>query len=181
MVFKNSSSTKGSTTGDDERHRCGVAGGEFKLEKRDLYKERIQQEAHKTNDKLNPEAAGTGDAKDQDMNGSAGSNEQHLLDFFNIADCQSEDFQNLAIALNIDQREMEEEARQRISQEGHLDDADNRDEESLRLMKTTLILEKILANYGDGGLSSGLYGGACPPAMSVFAPSASQQSSAKAI
>jgi len=76
---------------------------------------------------------------------------------------------------------MEEEARQRISQEGHLDEAANRDEESLRLMKTTLILEKILANYGDVNLSSGLCGGACPPAMSVFAPTASQQSSSKAI
>ena len=45
MVFKNSSSTKGNTTDDEERQRTGAPGGEFKLEKRDLYKERLEQEA----------------------------------------------------------------------------------------------------------------------------------------
>lgn len=42
MVFKNCSSTKGNTT-DDER--SGALGNEFKLEKRDLYKERKELEA----------------------------------------------------------------------------------------------------------------------------------------
>lgn len=45
MVFKNSSSTKGNSTDDEERQRTGIpiaAGGEFKLQKRDLYKERIE-------------------------------------------------------------------------------------------------------------------------------------------
>lgn len=48
MVFKNSSSTKGNSTDDEERQqRSGLLapGGEFKLQKRDLYKERIEQEA----------------------------------------------------------------------------------------------------------------------------------------
>lgn len=46
MVFKNCSSTKGNTTDDEERQRTGAAGGtEFKLEKRDLYKERKELEA----------------------------------------------------------------------------------------------------------------------------------------
>ena len=46
MVFKNSSSTKGNSTDDEERLRNGMqAGGEFRLQKRDLYKERIEQEA----------------------------------------------------------------------------------------------------------------------------------------
>ena len=45
MVFKNCSSTKGNTTDDEERQRTGAAGTEFKLEKRDLYKERKEQEA----------------------------------------------------------------------------------------------------------------------------------------
>jgi hypothetical protein len=46
MVFKNSSSTKGNSTDDEERQRSGMpAGGEFRLQKRDLYKERIEQEA----------------------------------------------------------------------------------------------------------------------------------------
>lgn len=44
---------------------------------------------------------------------------------------------------------MEEEARIRLAQEGHLNLAANQDEESVRLMKQALLLEKILANYDD--------------------------------
>lgn len=53
MVFKNCSSTKGNTTDDEERR---AVGGEFKLEKRDLYKERKEQEAQRRAARLAAEA-----------------------------------------------------------------------------------------------------------------------------
>lgn len=56
MVFKNCSSTKGNTTDDEERQRTGAAGTEFKLEKRDLYKERKEQEAQSRMARQNHEA-----------------------------------------------------------------------------------------------------------------------------
>ena len=53
MVFKNDSSTRGNTT--DEDKRSGAAQGEFKLEKRDLYKERKEQEARSKMAQAGPE------------------------------------------------------------------------------------------------------------------------------
>ena len=52
----------------------------------------------------------------------------------------------MAIALDLDAKEMEEEARIRLAQEGQLNLATDQDEESIRLMKQALLLEKIIAN-----------------------------------
>lgn len=65
-----------------------------------------------------------------------GSNEQQVHEFLqDMVDRDPEEFQNLAIALDLDEKEMEEEARIRLAQEGHLNLAANQDEESIRLMK----------------------------------------------
>ena len=61
-------------------------------------------------------------------------------------DADPEEFVNLAIALDLDEKEMEEEARIRLAEEGHLNLAVKQDEESIRLMKQALLLEKILSN-----------------------------------
>ena len=64
-------------------------------------------------------------------------------------DADPEEFVNLAIALDLDEKEMEEEARIRLAEEGHLNLAVKQDEESIRLMKQALLLEKILSNYDE--------------------------------
>ena len=64
-------------------------------------------------------------------------------------DADPEEFVNLALALDLDEKEMEEEARIRLTEEGHLNLAVKQDEESIRLMKQALLLEKILANYDE--------------------------------
>ena len=82
MVFKNCSSTKGNTTDDEERQRSGAAGGEFKLEKRDLYKERKEQEALRRAARLNEEAQKAGCPEEKALGASDdGSNEQQVHDF----------------------------------------------------------------------------------------------------
>ena len=64
-------------------------------------------------------------------------------------EADQEDFVNLAIALDLDEKEMEEEARIRLTEEGHLNIAAKQDEYSIRLMKQALLLEKILSNYDE--------------------------------
>lgn len=64
-----------------------------------------------------------------------------------VVDADPEEFVNLAIALDLDEKEMEEEARLRLTEEGHLNLAVQQDEESIRLMKQALLLEKLLSNY----------------------------------
>ena len=48
---------------------------------------------------------------------------------------------------------MEEEARVRLAEESHLKHAAQQDQESIRLMKQALLLEKILANFDEGNVS----------------------------
>ena len=67
-----------------------------------------------------------------------------------VVDADPEEFVNLAIALDLDEKEMEEEARLRLAEEGHLNLAIQQDEESIRLMKQALLLEKLLSNYENG-------------------------------
>lgn len=48
---------------------------------------------------------------------------------------------------------MEEEARVRLAEESDKTLAAQQDQESIRLMKQALLLEKILANFDDGNSS----------------------------
>lgn len=54
------------------------------------------------------------------------------------------------MALQLDEKEMEEEARVRLAEESDKTLAAQQDQESIRLMKQALLLEKILANFDDG-------------------------------
>lgn len=76
------------------------------------------------------------------------SNIQDIHEFLQeVIDADSQEFKNLTTALDLDEQEMEEEARTRLAQEGQQTIALKQDEESVRLMKQALLLEKILANF----------------------------------
>ena len=53
------------------------------------------------------------------------------------------------MALHLDEKEMEQEARVRLAEENDRTLAAQQDMESIKLMKQALLLEKILANFDD--------------------------------
>ena len=110
MVFKNSSSTKGNSTDDEEKQRA--LGGEFRLQKRDLYKERIEQDAI--------ERAALLQKQNQNSEQSGSNDQNQIHNFLQEVDQDPDEFINLAVALDLDEKEMEEEARIRLAEEGHL-------------------------------------------------------------
>ena len=64
-----------------------------------------------------------------------------------VVDADSQEIRNLTSALDLDEQQMEEEARVQLARDGHQTIAVNQDKESIKLMKQALLLEKILAIF----------------------------------
>lgn len=111
------------------------------------------------------------------------SNQQQVHEYLqDVGGADPEEFQNLALALDIDAKEMEEEARIRLAQEEHLNLAAKQDEESIRLMKQALLLEKILANCGESSCDFPAAKVAQQPLINAMEPAgALEQTPSKAI